>query len=129
MAARNGTTLAILAWHYHDDDLPGPDADVAIELSGLPAADRLILVHHYRVDRQHSNAFEVWKQMGSPAQPTPDEYAELSRAGQLALLESPRWIRTEEGRQTIRVLLPRQAVSLLRLELHGQPSLPREAIP
>ena len=30
--------------------------------------------------------------MGSPQQPTPEQYAQLERAGQLQTLESPRWI-------------------------------------
>jgi xylan 1,4-beta-xylosidase len=56
--------------------------------------------------------------MGSPRQPTPDQYAELIRCGQLGLLESPHWLRADEGKMTLHVSLPRQAVSLLRLELH-----------
>jgi xylan 1,4-beta-xylosidase len=59
--------------------------------------------------------------MGSPQQPTPDQYAELVRSGQLALLDSPGWVRAEGGRLTLRVSLPRQAVSLLRLDLHATP--------
>jgi xylan 1,4-beta-xylosidase len=30
--------LAVLVWHYHDDDVPGATADVALTLAGLPAA-------------------------------------------------------------------------------------------
>ena len=52
-----------------------------------------------------------------PRRPTPDQYAELSRSGQLALLDSPEWIRADGGQLTLRVSLPRQAVSLLRLDL------------
>jgi xylan 1,4-beta-xylosidase len=121
LAARDGDRLSILAWHYHDDDVPGPAAAVALELSGLPVTARRILLHHYRIDQQHSNAFEAWKQMGSPASPTPDQYAELSRSGQLALMDSPEWIRAEGGTLTLRMSLPRQAVSLLRLDLHDTP--------
>ena len=117
LAALDGDRLSILAWHYHDDDVPGPDAAVALELSGLPITEGRVLLHHYRIDQQHSNAFEAWKRMGSPQSPTPDQYAELSRSGQLALLDSPEWIRAEGGKLTLRVSLPRQAVSLLRLEL------------
>jgi xylan 1,4-beta-xylosidase len=117
LATREADHIAILAWHYHDDDLPGPDAEVALELTGLPAQDGRILLHHYRIDERHSNSFAAWKRMGSPPQPTPEQYAELQRAGQLALLESPAWIRPDQGKLTLRFPLPRQAVSLLRLEL------------
>jgi xylan 1,4-beta-xylosidase len=121
LATLDGKTLAILAWHYHDDDLPGPDAEVALELRGLPSRDGLVLLHHYRIDQQHSNSFGAWKRMGSPRQPTPDQYAELIRCGQLGLLDSPQWLRADEGKMTLHVSLPRQAVSLLRLELHDDP--------
>src|SRR5262249_33255097 len=38
LAAVDGDTLTILAWHYHDDDVPGPDAEVALDIVGLPGA-------------------------------------------------------------------------------------------
>jgi xylan 1,4-beta-xylosidase len=48
--------------------------------------------------------------------PTPVQYAELEAAGQLALLESPSWLRSAEGAVDIHFELPREAVSLLELE-------------
>jgi xylan 1,4-beta-xylosidase len=53
--------------------------------------------------------------MGSPQNPTPDEYAKLEAAGQLELLESPSWVATEKGSVKLDFSLPRQGVSLLRL--------------
>ena len=38
-ASRDGK-LCVLAWHYHDDDVPGPDAAVELALAGLPARSR-----------------------------------------------------------------------------------------
>jgi xylan 1,4-beta-xylosidase len=106
-----GDTLAALVWHYHDDDLPGPDARVELTFDGLPSNDRPVLVEHYRIDRDHGNAFEAWKRMGSPASPTPDQRAGLERASALTLLTSPAWRRPENGRLTLRFDLPRQGVS------------------
>jgi xylan 1,4-beta-xylosidase len=117
LATRDGDRLAILAWHYHDDDLSGTDAEVALEVTGLSAGTSRALLHHYRIDQRHSNSFEAWKRMGSPQKPTPEQYADLEGAGQLALLESPAWIRHDGGKLLFRFSLPRQAVSLLRLEL------------
>jgi xylan 1,4-beta-xylosidase len=121
LATRDGDRLAILAWHYHDDDLSGPDAEVALEVTGLPAGTSYALLHHYRIDQRYSNSFEAWKRMGSPQRPSAEQYAELEGAGQLALLESPAWIRHDGGKLTVRFSLPRQAVSLLRLELRTAP--------
>jgi xylan 1,4-beta-xylosidase len=122
LAALDGNTLTILAWHYHDDDVPGPDAEVALDIRGLPATAGRVLMHHYRVDRHRGNAFEAWKRMGSPQRPTPDQYAELVRASRLALLDSPGWLRIEGGALKLRMTLPRQAVSLLRIERREAPA-------
>jgi xylan 1,4-beta-xylosidase len=52
--------------------------------------------------------------MGSPQQPTPEQYAALEAAGQLQEFESPRWIDT--GKETkLDLRLPREAVSLFQL--------------
>ena len=58
--------------------------------------------------------------MGSPQQPTPEQYAELERSSDLALLGSPEWVRPEGGKLTLRFTLPRQAVSLLVLDPMGR---------
>ena len=122
LAAIDGNMLTILVWHYHDDDVPGPDAAVALDIAGLPADAGPVLLHHYGVDRHHGNAFEAWKRMGSPQQPTPDQYAELARSSRLALLDSPGWLVTEGGSLKLRFALPRQAVSLLRIERLNAPT-------
>src|SRR5580700_6178459 len=74
-----------------------------------------VLVEHYRIDETHSNAYTAWKQMGSPQQPTPEQYAMLEAAGQLQLLTSPEWLAAANGQVGLTFDLPRQAVSLLRI--------------
>ena len=39
LASLDGNKLAVLVWHYHDDDVPGPDASVDVALENLPIAD------------------------------------------------------------------------------------------
>jgi len=115
---RNGK-LCVLVWHYHDDDIPGPPAEVELSVSNVPDSDRPVLLQHFRVDQYHSNAFEEWKRMGAPPQPTPEQYAGLERSSHLSLLTSPEWVRPESGKLTARFALPRQAVSLLVFEGAG----------
>jgi xylan 1,4-beta-xylosidase len=74
-----------------------------------------VLVEHFRIDATHSNAFESWKAMGSPQQPSQTQYRELEAAGQLQLLSSPQWMTEENGAITLRFDLPRQATSLVRV--------------
>jgi xylan 1,4-beta-xylosidase len=113
--------LCVLLWNYHDDDGPGPSAGVELSLSSLPAAAVPILLQHYRIDQQHSNAFEAWRRMGSPQKPTAQQYAELIRAGQLTLLTSPGWQQASGGKVVLRMDLPRQAVSLLMFTWEAKP--------
>ena len=81
LASLEDRSLSVLVWHYHDDDLPGPDAAVALELTGLPVENGRVLLQHYRIDDDHSNAFEAWKAMGSPQQPTADQLSALEAVG------------------------------------------------
>jgi len=103
--------LCVLVWHYHDDDVPGPDAAVNLTVEGISFAKATF--RHYRIDQEHSNAFTAWKTMGSPQQPTSEQYAQLEKAGQLAALDSPKTLQATDGRLTLTFNLPRQAVSLL----------------
>jgi xylan 1,4-beta-xylosidase len=108
--------LYILAWHYHDDDVPGEDAKVELSLSNLPFALAAATIRHYRIDQTHSNAFTAWKRMRSPAKPTPEQYSELLAAGQLAELPEDALTKGPELTSSIALTLPRQAVSLLILD-------------
>lgn len=113
LASRQDRAVAILVWNYHDDDLPAPAADVDLSIEGLPDGRPTLM--HYRIDRDHSNAYEVWKKMGSPQQPTQQQYAELEKAGQLQMLSPQERITVTGGRATIKFSLPRQGVSLIQL--------------
>ena len=113
LATRDGRDLTILAWNYHDDDLPAPAAAVEIVVSG--AADGRPAVTHYRVDQDQSNSYEAWKKMGSPQSPTPAQYAELEKAGKLKMLGSAERVRVERGELKLTFQLPRQGVSLLKV--------------
>ena len=108
-------SLSILVWNYHDDETPGPAAGVRLNLAALPLDISRVLVEHYRIDETHSNAYTAWKQMGSPQNPTPEQYAELEAAGQLQLLDSPRWVTVAQGASSLEFTLPRHAVSLVRI--------------
>lgn len=116
LASLDGKKLAVMVWHYHDDDLPGPDADISLKIPGLPVADGKASMTHYRVDQTHSNSFTLWKAMGEPQHPDAAEYRELEAAGQLAALETDQEIAISGNTVTVDFKLPRQGVSLLVIE-------------
>jgi xylan 1,4-beta-xylosidase len=123
LASVDENKVCVMVWHYHDDDVPGPDAAIELSLDGLPFANGTTTLTQYRIDAEHSNSFEAWKRMGSPQQPTPDQYAQLEKAGHLATLGASENIQVENGKATVRLTLPRQAVSLLVLEKPKSPRL------
>ncbi|MGA3283747.1 MAG: beta-xylosidase [Verrucomicrobiota bacterium] len=116
LASLESNRLCVLAWHYHDDDVPGPVADVKLALDGLPAKITSARIRHFRIDADHSDAFTAWQRMGSPLQLSVNQFVELEKAGQLAELVPPKKIRVENGETVLRVNLPREAVSLLVVE-------------
>jgi xylan 1,4-beta-xylosidase len=113
LASRSERAIAVLVWNYHDDDLPAPPAIVELLIDGAPA-DRPTMAH-YRIDAAHSNAYEVWKTLGSPQHPTAAQYRELEQAGQLQLLEPARRVAAPSGRVVLAFALPRQGLSLVKL--------------
>lgn len=104
-----------MLWNYSDEDAEAPAAPVRLTIAGLPAGAARVEVRHYRIDRDHSNSYTVWKQMGAPQSPTPEQYARLEAAGQLQLLNSPRWVASQSGQVELSFALPRQAVSLVQV--------------
>ena len=106
-----------MVWHYHDDDVAGPDAAVEITASGLQNASDSAHLQHYRIDENHSNSYGEWKRLGSPIAPSDDQYAQLVKAGQLSRLGEAERVSIKAGVATIKFSLPRQGVSLLVLEL------------
>jgi len=115
-ASAEPNRLAVLVWHYHDDDVPGPDAAVELTLGGLPAAVHHAKLAHYRIDEDHSNAYGAWKRMGSPIAPDRGQYSEMEAVARLAVMGEPATTSVEGGAVTLRFPLPRQAVSLVTIE-------------
>jgi xylan 1,4-beta-xylosidase len=115
MAARSDHSITVLVWNYHDDDVATSDIPVSLTINGIPTKVEGVLLRHYRIDRDHSNAFTLWKEMGSPQIPTPEQYAKLKSAGQLELLGSPSWIKSNKGTTELTFSLPGQALSLVEI--------------
>lgn len=114
LAAKEKNGATVMVWNYHDsNNLDVPASPVTIQLTGIPAGKALL--SHFRIDQQYSNSYTLWKKMGSPQNPAPEQVAELEKAGQLQLFTSPEWIKIADGKAVIRMALPRQGVSLLKL--------------
>jgi xylan 1,4-beta-xylosidase len=113
LATTDAASAAIMIWNYHDKDIKGTPEKVDVHINAVPA--RKLTLTHYRIDDEHSNSYEVWKKMGSPQNPSATQIAELKRAGQLKTIENPRTLTPKSGKLVLTITLPRQGVSLLKL--------------
>ena len=86
-ATTDGHEAAVMVWNYHDAEKTGDSAPAAITVGGLPKGVSRVRLTHYRIDDAHSNAYTVWKAMGSPQIPSPVQIAELKDKEGLQLLE------------------------------------------
>jgi xylan 1,4-beta-xylosidase len=116
IATRHANTVTVMLWNYHPNDIPGPDTEVTLDITGLTTGlPTHLLLQHYRIDEHHSNAYTMWKQMGSPQQPSSGQINELESAAQLQPLTSPEWLSPVQGRLQLTMHLPYQSVDLIVL--------------
>lgn len=113
LASTAGNSAWIMLWNYADDALPAPAADIKLSVKGISASK--ILIRRYRVDEDHSNAYTLWKKMGSPQRIDSTAYKKLEKAGQLQLLTSPQWLSVNNDMADINCMLPRRAVALIHI--------------
>ena len=107
---------AVMLWNYHDAEKAAPSVPAAVTITGLPKAASRVRLTHYRIDDTHSNAYTVWKAMGSPQNPSAAQIAELKRADGLQLLESPYWAVARNGAVSLSTDMPHHSISLLQLD-------------
>jgi xylan 1,4-beta-xylosidase len=114
LAARDGKRITLLAWHYHDDDLPGPDASVTLTLKDTPAGHPKLT--RTLIDDSHSNAFIAWQALGSPQKPTAQQIRLLEDASRLTPASDKTELKSENVNTEVRFTLARQGVTLVELE-------------
>lgn len=102
--------IAVLIWHYHDDDVAGPDAAVSLAVAGLKSGRRSATV--WRVDKDNANAFTAWRKIGSPQSPNAEQYTALEKASELQS-ETIQATSTGRGPTRIALTVPRQGVALV----------------
>lgn len=112
IATRTERHIDIMLWNYHDDDVAAPAAEIALAVDGVPAGK--VHVQRFVVDAQHSNAYSAWQRMGSPEQPTAQQFMELQRAAKLESVDRSDSA-VHDGHVGLDLKLERQGVMLVRL--------------
>ena len=112
-ATREGQKINVLLWHYHDDDILGPEADISLSIGPIDGK-ALKTCRQHRVDEAHGNPFKTWLAMGSPKQPSDDQINQLKAVAAATEAEAPPLTAGQDS-VTLNVRLPRQSVVLLEL--------------
>jgi len=114
LAAKDKNNITVMTWNYHDDDSIRMAEPVSILVKDIPA--KQVTITEYRIDKEHSNSYELWKKMGSPAQPTAQQITALEKSGQLEAIGKPVKAMVKNGLVKYNTSMPGQAVALLKLE-------------
>ncbi|MDZ7342027.1 MAG: hypothetical protein ONB27_11785, partial [candidate division KSB1 bacterium] len=96
-------------WNTRADSIP-----VRLDVVNLPFAD--FFIQHFAIDEQHSNAFGAWKKMGSTAQLSAVQIAQLQQQDDLERVAPITQHRTDSNRGFTKTFhMPGNSVTLLVL--------------
>jgi xylan 1,4-beta-xylosidase len=115
LASRDDRRITVIVWNYHDDEVPGPLADISLNINGIPGEVSKLKMTEWRVDDKYSNAHTAWKEMGSPKVPTPEQKAKIEAASELTAAQTGVDVPAAGGKAAFKLTLPRAAVSLVEL--------------
>lgn len=103
-----------IALYHSDDDFSKKlgNKRVSLHLEGIEGRYR---IRHYRLDHTHSNAYTMYKELGSPSQPTQQQREAIQQAGELKLYY-PEYTADLQGSYEEHIVLTGHAVSFLELE-------------
>jgi len=113
LASKDSRSAAVMAWNYHDEDKQGVAETVTVTLKNIPVKEATLNI--YLIDQDNSNSYEVWKKMGSPQKPTPQQINTMEKAGKLKCISTKK-IKVANGTTEVPLQLKRQAVALIKLD-------------
>jgi xylan 1,4-beta-xylosidase len=108
IATRGEHEVDVMVWNYSDEDVAAGAKEIAMKVDGLPKAS--VRVEEFRMDEGHSNAYGVWKGMGSPEKLTEGQRTELEKVSGLARMGMVRDAVVKDGKVDLRMALPRSGV-------------------
>jgi xylan 1,4-beta-xylosidase len=112
LATVNGRTAMVMVWNYQDTVAQDAAEQASVTVRGLPAGVKQVRVREWRIDDTHSNAYTVWKSMGSPARPDAEQTMKLEAAGKLQEMGAVRSVAVKDGAVRLEETLPGESVSL-----------------
>ena len=117
IAARDGDKrLTVLVSHFNGEQWQnkGPAAEVELRVSTPWTEEREATVTHWRIDETHSNTCTVFRAMGSPKEPTPEQIEQIRARMDLETVEPAKRMRVGPA-LTMPISLPCNGVSLIEI--------------
>ena len=113
--------LTVLLWNYHDVAGGTDDRrDCAAHARGSSAhRETAREPPNIRSTKHSGNAYTAWLAMGSPQSPTAGQIAQLHAASKMRAVA--RDLTRANGNAEVTVVLPRQSVKLIEIELVRKP--------
>lgn len=112
LATIDAKNMYILLWNYHDDINRQTGASINLALEKLPS--KKITVNSYLIDENHSNAYTLWKKLGSP-QDVSNKFNDLQKTGWLQKNIDHKQLHVENGNVKYHLDLEARGVALLKL--------------
>lgn len=118
IATRDGARrVSVLVTQSRNDcpDNRGPEAPIDLKIATRWPDGTPVTLRHWRIDETHSNAYTVFRELGAPAPPSPEQTARIKERMGLEPLDEPRRIRID-GPVRLSFAIPCNAVSLIELD-------------
>jgi xylan 1,4-beta-xylosidase len=117
LAARSSAdgSVAVLVWRHADDQYAEDALPTAVDLQVKGLAPGTWTVHHWRIDRSHSNSHTVWQDLGSPQDPTPEQLATIKDRQGLERLGDDTQVTVGDSPVALQVELPLPSLSVVVL--------------
>ncbi len=110
-AARRGGSAQMVVYRFEEKNPAGTGDPVGVELTVKGITGTSVPLKHYRIDREHANAYRAWLALGSPKSPTSAQVAEIAAKAKLAPQVSASAI--ENGAARVSFAMPPNAMSLI----------------
>ncbi|MCC5927770.1 MAG: hypothetical protein JJU28_00860 [Cyclobacteriaceae bacterium] len=118
-ATKDENKISIVVSNYQHDKIYGEGQSYSIDLNikheWKPNAK--VLINHWRIDQQHSNAYTIFKELGSPKLPYPMQVDAIKSRMDLEMMKKPETLAVRDMKG-IKFDLPCNAVSLIEIEIY-----------
>lgn len=115
MATLEGDSLSLMIWHQADEWWREGGCQVEVTINHLPFVGPGT-IQHYRIDKDHSNAYSAWYDLGSPQTPDSQQVEQIKDRQGLELISAPQIIHVDSSRMIkLSFPLPLFGTSLIQI--------------